>query len=758
MTKHAYPKRSVLKRAVETQSQPDSIPTEADEYGCDDPYAWVAEHKSSERWTWECDRAVRRTASQAQQGKQVTTKKVGCPVRYHLWLVNGRWVAGQTCNHMGHGVASPDKFTKLTPNAKAAVTQLCHTRAMCPMTIYLVLKDPSRSAAMNLDDTDRSTVTQRSVAREVDRLAALRRDNNLVHGIERLNVEHATYGSSVVVSKFPTREDQDYRLVICTAFQKQMLEELGDFLLLDSVHQIASGDIRQLTLMVVDETGRGIPVGYMLATSENAEAWVELIQFCFKGLERNVQDTVTISDCAQEIIKACTAVGAKRHLLCAFHLQQAILRKVKSCFKANTPVAHRREAISKIMGMTKNLRLLQTEAKFNSDWSEFEKALRGMSILHVHDANDAIDPTPVFLQYMNEQWKPRAAMWAAWGRQGASWHGHDTTNLIENYFWQQKYALSPRTRIPCGTNHAEYLVNTVVPYFAQRRYDLLAGLAENWRMRDTAAMETTKLRLLGDEGSDVLAWVYPECGVGMATVDGAVHWFCMADLSCTCGEAPPGWPCIHLEAAAEYFNQNVDSTMVKACVEYISGENLMKVGPKSYRCPTLASVFSGSKEGGSCTRTDDDDDVPWCTCTAFNCGGREWCPHLASLSKKPVDVPRAILKEDIRAFRRTRDLPQLDIDVVESVWRVQATEPRRFYAQDALNTIHRLAPLQLESEEAKAAVSEALSAAVSAMLTHSTELKKRVLTDEDVENDGRNAKRGSKRSTNARLHHPLKIP
>ena len=194
MTKHSYPKRSVLKRAEETQSQPDSMPTEADEYGCDDPYAWVAEHKSSERWTWECDRAVRRTASQAQQGKQVTTKKVGCPVRYHLWLVNGRWVAGQTCNHMGHGVASPDKFTKLTPNAKAAVTQLCHTRAMCPMTIYLVLKDPSRSAAMNLDDTDRSTVTQRSVAREVDRLAALRRDNNLVHGIERLNVEHATYG------------------------------------------------------------------------------------------------------------------------------------------------------------------------------------------------------------------------------------------------------------------------------------------------------------------------------------------------------------------------------------------------------------------------------------------------------------------------------------------------------------------------------------------------------------------------------------
>ena len=111
MTKHSYPDRSVLKRAEETQSQEDIISTEeAYEDGCDDPYAWVAEHKSTERWTWECDRAERREASQASTGKQVSTKKVGCPVRYHLWLVNGRWVAGQTCNHLRHGAAAQMVF------------------------------------------------------------------------------------------------------------------------------------------------------------------------------------------------------------------------------------------------------------------------------------------------------------------------------------------------------------------------------------------------------------------------------------------------------------------------------------------------------------------------------------------------------------------------------------------------------------------------------------------------------------------------
>jgi hypothetical protein len=193
---------------------------------------------------------------------------------------------------------------------------LWKTQSMCPMSIYLVLKTPSRSPTLGLGDIDRSTITQRSVTREVDRLAALRRDNNLSRGVEYLNVVHATYGPSVQVKKGQITDGQEtaaYRLLVCTAFQKQMLQELGDFLLLDSVHQIASGDPRQLTLMVVDETGRGIPVGFSLATIENAETWTELISFCFSGLERVVKDTVTISDCAPEIIKACKDVQSKQH-------------------------------------------------------------------------------------------------------------------------------------------------------------------------------------------------------------------------------------------------------------------------------------------------------------------------------------------------------------------------------------------------------------------------------------------------------------
>ena len=314
----------------------------------------------------------------------------------------------------------------------------------------------------------------------------------------------------------------------------------------------------------------------------------------------------------------------------------------------------------------------------------------------------------------------------------------------------------PRSRIPCGTNHAGYLVNTVVPYFAQRRYDLLAGLVDNQRMRDTSAINSTKQRLLQNQGPARLDWVHQKFGM----YDNATHYFCLGDLSCTCGEAAPGWACIHLEAAAEHFGQDVNATMVNACADDIKKDKLMQMGRTRHTCKTLACAArhfaSVCAEGDSGTYTEDHEDVPWCTCTVFHLGGRDWCPHLTALCETPVDPERVIPKEDIRAFRRTRDLTQLNEEGVKSQWQVQVRNRWRFFAQDAINKIIRLAPLADDSEKARREITEAFSQCVSVLETHSTELK-RTRTAEDDENDARNARRGSMRSFKARYHYPLKI-
>jgi hypothetical protein len=277
-------------------------------------------------------------------------------------------------------------------------------------------------------------------------------------------------------------------------------------------------------------------------------------------------------------------------------------------------------------------------------------------------------------------------------------------------------------------------------------------------MRDTAAIEFTKQRLLENQWPARLDWLHKKCGMGTATVDGVTHYFCVGDLSCTCGEAAPGWACIHLEAAAEHFEQDVNADMVNACADHISTYKLMQVGRKRHTCKALAWVArqfaSACADGDSWTYTEDNEDVPWCTCTVFHLGGRDWCPHLSAKSRTPVDPERVILKEDIRAFRRTRDLPQLNEEVVKSQWQVQ--DRWRFFAQGAINKIVRLAPHLDDSEKARSDVTDAFSYCISVLETHSTELK-RTRTVEDDENDAKNAARGCKRSSKARYHHPLKM-
>jgi hypothetical protein len=77
LVKHSFPSRARAS-VVPIQCNADSL----DDYGetvdeCDDPYDWLASHKSTERWTWSCDRCAPRTQSQAEQGKSIISKKIG---------------------------------------------------------------------------------------------------------------------------------------------------------------------------------------------------------------------------------------------------------------------------------------------------------------------------------------------------------------------------------------------------------------------------------------------------------------------------------------------------------------------------------------------------------------------------------------------------------------------------------------------------------------------------------------------------------
>ena len=163
-----------------------------------------------------------------------------------------------------------------------------------------------------LTKADLDAVTVDSVQKELNRVRRYVRS----HADNRGAVKHLAALGPEFFPKGLKIEDLDdgvFRALICTNFQAVMLREFGDFCLLDSVHSVIRNGMNQLTVMVIDEFGRGIPVGFALVTSEDASSWKSLLEYCFERAERKAGD-----------------IGVQRHLLCAFQMLQAIDRRFKS--------------------------------------------------------------------------------------------------------------------------------------------------------------------------------------------------------------------------------------------------------------------------------------------------------------------------------------------------------------------------------------------------------------------------------------------
>ena len=755
LVRFKYPSRAKTTSDA-TQSQWEGVPI--DDLGedqpadTDDAYEWICTHKSSERWTWVCDRGKRSRPSKAPEGNARTSKKVAYPVKFHLWKVNGRWVVGQTCSHQGHQVDVADRFTPLSTAAKETIQRLHGIGFLNPMKIYLAIQ---KNMAFPLPEKDLLLCTQYNVAREINRLQQLDRgrSRNQKASIQDLIAQHPElYGQSMEVK---VDVPDVYHLCIRTPFQREMLELHGDFVMLDSVHKVIHDGLNQLTLMVIDETGRGIPVGYSLTSREDEEAWVELLQYCFRDLDRQLEDTITISDCAPEINAACEKM-AKKHLLCAFHVTQSINRRLKrgDDWVQKTKPKERRELASKIVGMFKNLRLTKDRETFWNAWGRF------LGLVQTHTGNllrKDRDGRSSFLSYMESTWKGKAHMWAAWGRQGVSWHRHDTTNSLESYFNGQKYHFSDRKRICKLPNHVRLLVETIVPYFEQRRRDVLCGLAENARQRRSRNLDEIKQRLVAD---GIVHVVKEDIGLGLVPGNNTsdAYEFCLGDLSCTCEDGRAGQVCIHLEAASELLNTGVTVSMIQNSAALV-GQKMERVkwDDDVWVSPGIAAP-KNLVDSHSQITTNFTEETPTCTCHVYSCGSKDLCPHIVAQQPDLLDIEDAdspvVQSEDIRAFRPTLPLPITNEGHSGVVWGPSQVENSRFYGQEYINSINRLSSSQNDTAESQAEVIPAMENLVDVLNKHSSELAKGY-RDEDVHGYERNRQRGCKRAAASRKHHPL---
>ena len=521
------------------------------------------------------------------------------------------------------------------------------------------------------------------------------------------------------------QDDAGFRVFICTDFQKAMLSKFGSFCLLDSVHSVIRNGMNQLTLMVVDEFGRGVPVGFALVSSEDWRSWVNFLKFCFKRADRDPKEAATMSDGDKTIINACRqGLNVERHLLCAFHMQQAIGRRLKSSGStAGFQTADKRRAVDRIVmtvtGRIRKLRLVTTKEAFFDQSEALIRDLKGSDGLkHVRTYLGAnID---AFCEYLQDHWlcADRACLWAAFGRRDMPGRRrHDTTNLIENFFKLQKYSYATKRRLARLDQHILFLVSDVLAGVARTREDMVRRLVHSNKTHMTRSLDARKSWLLGKQrGIPRIQVMDPAGGVARVMEDGAngaeYHYSCLGDLSCSCGEAEND-VCIHLEAMACSLQQSVDRDLVDACVRLIEEFKMVTGEPEThrYRCESVASFHTRAEWRQGKGHYLDVHTTPgglYCTCPVYSLNGGGLCPHLKACLKKEDGILSreterendnlllTIHQDDITAFRPTTPATTLDDDpytkhwIPENIICAQFRHDLEDPAQDLLKTVRRV--------------------------------------------------------------------
>ena len=124
----------------------------------------------------------------------------------------------------------------------------------------------------------------------------------------------------------PNAPTDDILLVVQTAFQCDVLKSFGsNAVCIDSTHGTNAYDFTLTSILVIDDYGGGLPVGWMISNREDKHM---LIQF-FTALKQRggyIKPQWFMTDDAEQYYNAWKEVfgeGSTRKVLCAWHVDRA---------------------------------------------------------------------------------------------------------------------------------------------------------------------------------------------------------------------------------------------------------------------------------------------------------------------------------------------------------------------------------------------------------------------------------------------------
>ncbi len=142
----------------------------------------------------------------------------------------------------------------------------------------------------------------------------------------------------VTVFKPQGKESADFLLGIQTKFQCEMMKVFGEKLIcMDATHGTNHYDFKLVTVLVLDDFGEGIPVGWLVSNKEDGTV---LKEFLKSLLARTgpIETKYFMSDDAEQYFSSWKEVfrGQPRKLLCAWHVDKAWKSKLQTVTNIET--------------------------------------------------------------------------------------------------------------------------------------------------------------------------------------------------------------------------------------------------------------------------------------------------------------------------------------------------------------------------------------------------------------------------------------
>ncbi|XDV36723.1 hypothetical protein PO909_006453 [Leuciscus waleckii] len=335
-----------------------------------------------------------------------------------------------------------------------------------------------------------------------------------------------------VVFYQPLGKDQDLIIVLQTECMRKDLQDHGsNIVFFDATHCVNQYSFPLFTLLVRDDHGHGVPVAYIITSSETQETLTLALQRLRPLFPKPPRCFMVDKDMSE--INALNDVFPESDvLLCWYHVLQAVVRwLMKSDSGVSGP---QNSSIRKeIIDYFKKMKACPMKADFDRVAKKFLKEFSHYKEL---------------CNYFQRYWEPISHRWADYGR--CYNHGNsETNNLIERFFHRLKYQFLSGIRNRRLDDLLDVLLCKTETYFqvikhlqsAGRMANCVAMKLEETFNKATRMMEKGWIDHITRESLEIYVYNVP------SEQDSSLSYrTCPAECFCSCPVGLKGEECKHL--------------------------------------------------------------------------------------------------------------------------------------------------------------------------------------------------------------------